>query len=514
MPLVAIGLLLLGGTVQAGSEPDTLGLSSLETARVREMAMLASSGSAHTPFLASFRRSGELSIVLPARSIAYSIAELRLLFPHSFTENGDAVLLRDHIVAAEGATLDIRGPIDLRLRSDADHVASIAGWRATIRIGGGGPVSISSWDPAGQAPDAVLADRRAFILVRGGQMNITDATFRYLGFGPGITSGVAWKGLSGQPSRGNVSRSRFENNQFGAYTFESDSMRWTDNVFADNVVYGFDPHDYSNGFFVEGNEAFGNGSHGIIFSRGCSGNVITGNSSHDNGGHGIVLDDGKVQDDGVLSHAAAVPSNENVISNNRVWNNTVGIALEGGSGNVIRDNKIDGNRFGTRLKNDASRNQIVDNTITGSLVFGVYVYKSSNENDIARNRVVGGQGGFVFKDAEGNRLIGNKVLGVVGHAVAVIGHSGVMVITGNSLSGKGSSAVDLLRATDASGIHLDNGVSSWVVEPGFRPAKWLGDLLRAHPMLPLWVSILGLPFMLSLSRTMRRRVPGAQAAGN
>lgn len=184
----------------------------------------------------------------------------------------------------------------------------------------------------------------------------------------------------------------------------------------------------------------------------------------------------------------------------------VGIALEGGSGNVIRDNVIAENRFGIRLKDDASRNQIVDNTISGSAVFGIHAYNSSSENEIARNRVVGGKGALVFKDVEGNRLTGNEVVSVNGHAVAVIGNVGAMEITGNALSGKGSSAVDLLRVTDASGIHVENDVSSWVVEPGFRLDKWLADLFRIHPPLTVWMLVLLVPLVLSSLRWMQRRV--------
>ena len=35
--------------------------------------------------------------------------------------------------------------------------------------------------------------------------------------------------------------------------------------FHDNIAYGFDPHDRSNGFVVTGNQIYNNGKHGIIF---------------------------------------------------------------------------------------------------------------------------------------------------------------------------------------------------------------------------------------------------------
>ncbi len=505
MPGVVALLLLFTGSAQADSTtPEGLRLANLENSRIQAMARLSLSRAAHQPFAATFPPTGEETIVLPAREVWYSVLEVRALFPAAFEAGADFLLLHDHIVVAPGGTLDIRGPLDLRLASGSGRMTSIAGVGATIHVGGGGPVSISSWDPAARAPDQTLEDGRAFVLMLTGQMDISDATFRNLGFGTGATSGVAWKGVPEQPAGGSVSGTRFEGNFFGAYTFQSDAMRWIGNVFANNVVYGFDPHDYSNHFVVQGNEAFGNGRHGIIFSRGCSGNVITGNSSHDNAWHGIVLDDGRVREDGDPRHVAAVPSNDNVIENNQVWNNgLVGIALEGGTGNVVRDNVISHGRFGIRLKDDASRNQITGNSISGSTVFGVFAVNGSDANDISGNHVAGGKGGFVFRDSPGNHMTANQVSGVRGHAVAVIGNAGTTEITGNSLDGQGSSAIDLQRAADASSVRASNDQSSW-------DDYWLATLFRTHPILGPWMFVLLVPLLLSSLVWVRRMLSGAR----
>ena len=113
----------------------------------------------------------------------------------------------------------------------------------------------------------------------GGRMDVDHGRFDYLGFGTGTSSGVAWRGaapdVAGTAGRaqvkaqGTVTYSVFTHNHFGAYTHEAQGMDWAGNTFADNEEYGFDPHDFSNDFLVEGNTARGNGKHGFIFSRGC-----------------------------------------------------------------------------------------------------------------------------------------------------------------------------------------------------------------------------------------------------
>ena len=86
-----------------------------------------------------------------------------------------------------------------------------------------------------------------------------------LGFGQGLTSGVAWVGTTGTTAYGGVSHSAFTRNRFGAYTSRARDMNWSHNTFAYNQAYGFDLHDFSNQFVVRDNLAHHNGRHGIIF---------------------------------------------------------------------------------------------------------------------------------------------------------------------------------------------------------------------------------------------------------
>ena len=141
-------------------------------------------------------------------------------------------------------------------------------------------------------------------------------------------------------------------------------------TFAFNTGYGLDPHDHSNHFTVEYNRAFNNGTHGIIFSRGCDNNVIRFNASYNNGTHGIVLDDGpNVNPDGTFASAPESPPITTRRPEYRL-REQIGIVLDGGTGNTIADNVIRRNLWhsdeGRRRAEHRYRQPFIDNARSAS----------------------------------------------------------------------------------------------------------------------------------------------------
>jgi parallel beta-helix repeat protein len=299
----------------------------------------------------------------------------------------------------------------------------------------------------------------------GGRMDANDAVFQFLGFNVGVSSGVAWSGAAAsatqlQPvnAEGDVRSSKFLHNYFGAYTRRADGMQWIDNTFADNEQYGFDPHDFSNNFLVQGNLAYGNGKHGFIFSRGCLHNILRGNIAHDNGGHGFMIDDGRSRPSS-LALARMNGSSDNQLTNNTSVNNAGnGIEIEGGTGNIVANNQVSGNYVGVQVKDNASVT-VRDNTISDNLRYGVDV----------RNAGAGA------------------------------------LITGNTISGSWG-AVNLATADSAVvGATISSDVSTPLVVAGvaIRDTSWTDSLvavLRWNPMLVLWSLLLGVPIVATAVR--------------
>lgn len=453
-----------------------------------------------------------VTLVLPRRSLPYGMNELAACFPQTVQTVAPGVLLvNEHVLAGPGTRLEIRREDvrEIRLRSTEQAYATIIGVANHVTINGSddGRVWIRSWDPQAQGPDRQSRDGRAFVTSIVGRMDVDLAEFSDLGYGTGWASGAAWKGRPGEKSTGNVSRSRFERNFFGAYTFEADSMRWTDNVFANNDIYGFDPHDNSDWFVVTGNQAFGNPRHGIIFSRGCRGNVVRKNASFSNRGHGIMFDDGKVIDDGNPRHSGPVAPVGNLIEDNEVWGNEVGIALQGCADHVVRGNRVRDNRFGVRL-DQSDRNTITQNSVLRSKELAIQLIGGSDSNRITVNQIQNGQGAVITEDSRHNVIERNAISGIIGQGIRIVGRAGQVRIAGNQINGRGSRAIDVTQAQSAQILgEKGNATQGWM-----RPRETL-------PALVLWGMILGVPLTSSVLVRLRkvafrhpRRTSAASAA--
>jgi parallel beta-helix repeat protein len=426
-----------------------------------------------------------------------TLAEVHAAVPRAVRLARPGLFELDRLLVVRGATLTIGAPQvqELRLLAHGDRFATIVGRNGSLRFAGrrGENLLVRSWDAATHAPDADLGDGRASVSIRGaGRLDASDTSFEDLGFSEGRVSGVAVTSprrpaagpaaparaaaivpglprpealrgpgvglyapvltvrgqagaaqtaaatdppLSARPS-GALVRSRFMRNVFGGYSYEAQNMRWIDNEFRDNLIYGLDPHDNSDGFLVEGNVAAGNARHGIIFSRFCDDNVIRDNRTFANGWHGIVIDDGN-RGDG--------PSNRNVIAGNDVRDNLrVGISIDGSSHNLVTGNRIDGQRYGVRVFRRSSGNVVRNNRITHSAEYGVFI-DGADSARVRSNVVADARTGTRLRSATGSRVTSNTLLAMREHGVEVDGDRGSLaagnVVSDNHISGAGTSPI-------------------------------------------------------------------------
>lgn len=270
------------------------------------------------------------------------------------------------LVQLGGTSLTMVRPEVNEVRFTTRRDVFLGGRGATARIEG---VRITSWDPERGGPDENPDDGRAFILYEAGsRLDIVDSEIVWLGSDRSGAYGTSWRtgGTTGS-SIGTV----YDRNWFGVYTFEARDIVFRQNTFSNNVYYGLDPHDYSSGLVVEDNVAFGNGSHGLIFSRGVVDSVMRGNHSYDNGGNGIVLD---------------LESDRNVIEDNLVENNRKdGIVLLGSGDSQILDNTIRGNRTAIRVNQSGSSGIVIEGNVMEANNAGIHAYGGAADLTITDN---------------------------------------------------------------------------------------------------------------------------------
>ena len=290
----------------------------------------------------------------------------------------------------------------------------------TIIIDG---VRITSWDPNTNDYDRDITNGRSYILAKyNARMDISNAELSYLGSADGESYGIAWRDINDTDTpdqmrtrvTGSVLNSIFSYNYYGIYTFQAENMVFRNNKFHNNIGYGFDPHDFSHHFTVENNEAFANGNHGFIISRGCNNFVIRNNKSYNNtysvsnedrNAHGFMIDPGSPN-----SQFAQQPSFDNVIENNDAWGNDgYGLRMVGSLRNTVRGNRFTGNLQGITLEQGSESNIIENNIISNSTLYGIYVMSGSDINTLKGNIISrSGKHGMYIK-AGNNAIVGNTL---------------------------------------------------------------------------------------------------------
>jgi parallel beta-helix repeat protein len=158
-------------------------------------------------------------------------------------------------------------------------------------------------------------------------------------------------------------------------------MTFNASEYANNTMYGLDPHDDSDYLTITNNKMHDNGDHGLICSQRCNNLTITGNESYHNGIPPFAFpDDEDISDNqihGIMIHRGVTAS---VIKNNYVHDNTngAGLAIFDSSGDVFEDNVVRNNKYGIRLSVGSRDLTFRNNTVSGSLANAVYTYVGSD----------------------------------------------------------------------------------------------------------------------------------------
>jgi hyaluronan synthase len=413
-------------------------------------------------------------------------------------------LLRVSLVQAPGTVLEFVAPAVRQVRLLDDPEVYLSAMGATGRFAG---VTVTSWDVRRRAPAPDPAKSRPFVLYdEGSDLRVVRSTFQYLGSDRSSAYGVNWR-----RSTGGAVESTFHHNFFGAYTYQSHGVVFRDNVFRDNNIYGLDPHTGSSRLVVEGNRAFRNRVHGIVFSEDVTDGVVRGNHAYGNGDNGIVIDE---------------RSDRNTVSGNLAEaNGGDGIVILGSSHNLVRGNVVRGNRVGVRVNLRSGGNRLQGNRVSGNRI-GVELYGGAYDVRLSGNQISRSAEKGLVLEAPGStsrddRVSGSPVWVEVRAPARLRGTVVSQVDRGIVVTDRGIAAVDdvTVRAASA-GLDIQPGalvrlrtssVESSSPLAGARPRATLANRLIA-PRGPIrWLAIAGVAYLavavlLQLVHRSRNRV--------
>ncbi|WP_369132904.1 right-handed parallel beta-helix repeat-containing protein [Modestobacter sp. I12A-02662] len=445
--------------------------------------------------------------VLTARGTAWTLDDLVALGAAE-VQPDEAVLVTRHVLVAPGARLTIEAPgRAVRLRSQPSGFTSLVAWKAELTLSGaeGRPLRLSSWDPGRGAADVTPVDGRSYVREVGGALWLHDVDATHLGFWAGRTSGVAWTGSATTPATGGAVGSSFRSNHYGAFSSEGAGLAFTRSVFADNTVDGLSLHRRTVRTTVHDSTARDNGRHGFSADQGSQSVTYHGVTAERNAGAGVLFDGSPLSTDLSAGGAPLRSYGQLTVDGGRFADNgRAGIRVVDGHRVLIRGVAVAGDRDGIVLAGTTSPTRVDDAVVTGQHRFGITV--GGGTATLAGNRVTGSTTGIRVQDAD-VEVTGNAVTEATAHGISVVGRAEGTALADNTVAGRGPSALDAYRlAAGLSVVQSGNDVTGW--ERDRDNSDYWASFVPNHPMLALWVVVLGVPLALRLRARRHQGPPG------
>jgi parallel beta helix pectate lyase-like protein len=487
------------------------------------------------------RSSGNFTLVLTRKKDPYTFDDLRRLAPETLLPRGDnTFLLRENILVAPGATLNIapRSPLRLRMSSGPGGFVSLVTQGGRLRLSGteSAPITISSWDESRGRKDTDVTDGRAYVRASG-QLDVEHTRFEGLGFWSGRTGGVSVVGTGSQfggslvqpdekgepevehgdsgtellpagklPSAAQtpdgsystrISDSTMTGNAFGLFLTGTSGPQITATTIKDSVVDGLVLHRDVDSATVTDVRIEGSGEDGVVIARRVEGTVLTRLEVTRNGQDGVVLAGKPLAAGPSASGSSTRAFGNNVLTaSNATANGRIGIHVIGGTAVRVQGNTVDGGRSGIVVSDGASDVEVDSNRIINASGNGIQVRESSAVA-VTANVVRNSPTGVHIRNSAAS-VRQNSTAGVSLHGITFVGRVRGSVADENLLAGSGTSPIDQVRVTGEQGPTLSkNDVSGW------KRTVTTDSLVSVlmHPLTVIWMVIAVL--LLAMSRPRR-----------
>jgi len=449
------------------------------------------------------------TLVLTAGGLAYGLPDL-IKYGAAREEADGSVLVTEHVFVAPGARLTISAPGGtLHLASDTSGFVSLVAWKADLVLAGAQDreLTVSTWNADEQGPDTSVVDGRAYVREVSGDMDVRHVDASDLGFWAGRTSGVAWTGSNSTSATGSITDSSFRHNHYGAFASNGEDIEVTDSDFSDNAVDGLALHRSTAATTITDTTARNNGRHGFSADQGSESVTYDDVTAEDNTGSGIFfsgtpLSDGQSAGGASLRAYGQVHLTGGVLRSNR----EAGVRVVDGNNVSIADTQVADNTDGIVLVGVSAPSTIENTTVAGNPRFGISV--SDGAATVQGNELSGSATAIRVRDAA-TAVTGNTVETATAHAISVVGDAEGSSISHNALGGRGPSALDVYRVNADVEVPMSaNDLDGWTRDRD--DADYWTTFIPNHPMLLLWVFVLGTPLLL----TVRARRTPPQAPGS
>jgi nitrous oxidase accessory protein NosD len=511
------------------------------------------------------------TLVLPPRSTdtAYTVKDLAAVENGRYLQRlkDGSYLLGVHVFIADGARLQLRGPLTLRMGSLPGSFSSIIAFGGGIEIKGTAtkPVRITSWDVRTQKPDRTTVDGRAYIRAVGGQFEMTYAQVSDLGFWSGRTGGIALTGterpasayrhrtkdqrhqdkqqrlaktqtqqggsnfgdvetipvgpgtashvLADELVSGSIQHSVITGDAYGIFVSGSNQTQIIDDKILNSQVHGVFMHRFAKNATIDATKVIGSGGDGFVLSRATEKVRVTDCLAERNGRNGYTLNGRALAGGPSASGESLAVYGDSSVSNSIARDNgRYGIEVLGGSRLAVQTSEVIVGDMGIVVREGASGVQISGNRLTNQRRQAIALRDGTTGAHVAGNTVTGTVTGIYLRNSDG-MIIGNKITTLLkpkAHGITVVGQVAGSEITRNTVIGSGTSAISIARATDKLNNH-DNDENRWNDTSSF----WVKARRFVKPMNVIWAGVIFLVIVSAIrSGGVIERQRGRRQIGN
>lgn len=425
------------------------------------------------------------------------------------------------------------------------------------------PVVVTSWDRQRNAPDGTTTDGRAYLRAIGGQVALQHTVFSNLGFWSGRTGGLSLTGTD-RPTPGaldalgkqmtvrdekaraaardatpeaelpdstngvtldkvlptgklplptvdiadptysyvsvQMSHVRSTGAAFGLFVAGANGVDIRDSEFERSLLDGIVFHRYVTNAVIERTKTHDNNGDGVVISRATTGTIVSELESRDNAANGVTLSGLPLADGPSATGTPVGDYGNNTLSNGTITDNgRYGVEVVGGHHISVSANHVAGNDMGIVVRDGATDVTVVGNSVDSNTRQGISVRDGVTGAKVTGNITTGGETALYVRDSVA-RVERNTLTGASLHSVSLVGVVDGTIVDLNTVSGRGPSAIDTVRAADFSMRGMDNDTSGWV-----DTTPWLVTLKRLlQPLTLLWTA-LGLIVVVTAVRGVRDR---------
>jgi hypothetical protein len=477
-------------------------LVSAEDARIRVLVQAAER--IYSPEVIPVRASLP-TLVLPAAQQPYTAVSLEqygalVPLPHR------GALLIDNVFVSTNATLQLGWPRVhvLYMDSSTGGFASIVSWQGNLEFGGtaGSPMTIMGWDRVTRAPAEDDGYGRSYIRDMGGRLYLHDVRVSSLGFWSGRTGGVAWTGLSGDPSTGGAVDSTFTNDTYGAFVDRGQGVAFKADLFEFNQLDGLHVHRYSVDTSVVSSSSSRNGDNGFAIEQATTDTLLRNDVAENNGVDGYLINGRPLVLGASASGDAVAPGSGTTVTHSAsIDNRATGILVEGGTGTVLTADQVCGHDTGIAARFGTKNIVISGNDVRCHPRSGLSIGPSAPGAIVSGNSVAGARIGLLIRSSGPIEVDNNLITGATVFGITVRGLDSVVNGVGNVISGTGFRAVDA-RADAREPALSGTNTAGWQ----HRVRLTVLTYLQFHPLADVWLSIVGLVVACYLW-SRRRRLP-------